>query len=43
MGQLQKENWMAERKKEAKEASKALVTLPVGTDMQLYEHGYIVL
>lgn len=43
MGQLQKENWMAERKKEAKEASKALVTLPVGTDMQLYEHGYILL
>lgn len=43
MGNLFKEDWMAERKREAKEARRAPLTLPVGTEIQLYEHGYIVL
>ena len=43
MGQLQKENWMEERKKEAEEAKRTPLTLPVGTDIQLLENRYIVL
>jgi hypothetical protein len=43
MGQLQKENWMQERKKEAEEAKRTTLTLPVGTDVQLLESRYIVL